>query len=50
MIKFNFIFVYLQDDYDSDYSHGYSQHYLNRRYLPSLSALSGEMSVVSHMT
>ncbi len=45
-----FYFCLLQDDCDSDYSHGYSQHYLNRRYLPSLSGLSGEMSVVSHMT
>ena len=46
----SFIFVLSQDDYDSDYSHGYSQRYLGRRYLPSLSGLSGEMSVVSHMT
>lgn len=46
----SFIFCSLQDDYDSDYSHGYSQRYLNRRYLPPLSGLSGEMSVVSFST
>ena len=37
---------FLQDDYDSDCSHAYSQRYLNRHHFPRFSEMPGEMSVV----